>query len=219
MINGKPESENETTATINNKNHYRPANYGVSPWELSLRLHELIESKLESRIKELEMALYNSQNSSQLLDSQSIVSVRKFEYSESETSSSHHSPTCICYEHDEGEDTQIFSINHVDALYKERNGILVRMMDNNQENEDGESSIRAVDQGKYSRNSMWNENRYSVLRYDGAREEVDRQQSTKLMWDEDCLSEDVGSDELDALMIKQIVERRKSGSSFNLEVD
>ncbi|CAA6662945.1 unnamed protein product [Spirodela intermedia] len=38
-----------------------PANYAVSPRQLSLRLHELIQSQLEDRIKELEEALSHSQ--------------------------------------------------------------------------------------------------------------------------------------------------------------
>ena len=37
-----------------------PANYAVSPRQLSLRLHELLQSQLEERIKELEAALHQS---------------------------------------------------------------------------------------------------------------------------------------------------------------
>ncbi|KAK4778613.1 hypothetical protein SAY86_006141 [Trapa natans] len=43
-------------------------NYVVSPWELSLRLHELIQRRLEDRIEELELALQNSQRKVQLLE-------------------------------------------------------------------------------------------------------------------------------------------------------
>lgn len=35
-------------------------NYAVSPVELTLRLHELLESRLEERVKELEIELQNS---------------------------------------------------------------------------------------------------------------------------------------------------------------
>ncbi|KAK7411338.1 hypothetical protein VNO78_02771 [Psophocarpus tetragonolobus] len=38
-----------------------PANYAVLPHELSLRLHEVIQSQLEQRVNELEIALENSQ--------------------------------------------------------------------------------------------------------------------------------------------------------------
>lgn len=47
-----------------------PANYAVSPRELSLRLHEVIESRLEERVKELEIALENSQRKLQLMESE-----------------------------------------------------------------------------------------------------------------------------------------------------
>ncbi|KHN17825.1 uncharacterized protein LOC114416622 [Glycine soja] len=46
-----------------------PANYAVLPHELSLRLHEVIQSQLEQRVKELEIALENSQRKVQLFES------------------------------------------------------------------------------------------------------------------------------------------------------
>ncbi|KAK6133948.1 hypothetical protein DH2020_032306 [Rehmannia glutinosa] len=126
LVNGASESENETPDTTTDCS--KPSNYAVSPWELSFRLHELIESRLQTRIKELETALANSENSNQVLSSQSIVSERKFSSAKTESSS-------------------IF------------------------------------------------------------------------VSDEDYASEDEGTDELDMFLIQQIVERRKSGSSFNLEID
>ncbi|CAA6657384.1 unnamed protein product [Spirodela intermedia] len=45
--------------------HHTP-NYSVSPRELSLRLHGIIQSQLEERIKELEMALYYSEGPTHL---------------------------------------------------------------------------------------------------------------------------------------------------------
>ncbi|TKY73302.1 hypothetical protein E2542_SST02054 [Spatholobus suberectus] len=46
-----------------------PANYAVLPHELSLRLHEVIQSQLEQRVNELEIALENSQRKVRLLES------------------------------------------------------------------------------------------------------------------------------------------------------
>jgi len=46
-----------------------PVNYAVLPHELSLRLHEVIQSQLEQRMKELEIALENSQRKVRLLES------------------------------------------------------------------------------------------------------------------------------------------------------
>ncbi|XP_027331526.1 uncharacterized protein LOC113846945 [Abrus precatorius] len=47
-----------------------PVNYAVSPRELSLRLHEFIQSRLEERVQELEIALENSQRKLRLLESE-----------------------------------------------------------------------------------------------------------------------------------------------------
>lgn len=54
---------------VTNNNHYErgstatpeSANYAVSPRELSLRLHEVLQSQLEERIKELEAELKSKQ--------------------------------------------------------------------------------------------------------------------------------------------------------------
>ncbi|KAK2636052.1 hypothetical protein Ddye_030844 [Dipteronia dyeriana] len=48
-------------------------NYAVSPRELSLRLHEVIESRLKVRIIELETALENSQNKLETLEMESTI--------------------------------------------------------------------------------------------------------------------------------------------------
>ncbi|KAI4340144.1 hypothetical protein MLD38_025010 [Melastoma candidum] len=45
------------------------ANYSVSPRGLTLRLHEVIQSRLEERIQELELALENSQRKVRLMES------------------------------------------------------------------------------------------------------------------------------------------------------
>ncbi|XP_054805314.1 uncharacterized protein LOC129308272 [Prosopis cineraria] len=46
-----------------------PTTYAVSPHELSLRLHEVIQSRLEERVKELEIALENSQRKVKMTES------------------------------------------------------------------------------------------------------------------------------------------------------
>ncbi|KAJ7978732.1 Protein POLAR LOCALIZATION DURING ASYMMETRIC DIVISION AND REDISTRIBUTION like [Quillaja saponaria] len=45
-------------------------NYAVSPHELNLRLHEVIKSRLEERVKDLEITLLNSQRKLQLMESE-----------------------------------------------------------------------------------------------------------------------------------------------------
>lgn len=213
MVNGAPESGNETTDTTTNCS--QPANYAVSPWELSLRLHELIESRLETRIKELEIALGDSQNRVPVQGSQSIVSERRFfAYSETESSSTHQSPTCICDEHDkreEGPSTKNFASSYLDA-YKESNGVFLRVTDKDQEKEDGEYD-------SISHHGVIMEEDRSVTLVQDMPQIWDKQRSTSFMSNEDSMSEEEGSDESEMLLIKQIVERRKSGSSFNLKID
>lgn len=185
MVNDASESGNETTDTMTNCS--KPANYAVSPRELSWRLHELIESRLEARIKELEIELGNRQNT---------ISGRRFSYSETESSSTHQSPTCICSGHDKLQERA--------STYKDNNGILLKVIDKEQEKEDGEYD-------SISHHGLVMEDRSEAL-------VQDIQRRTSFMYSGDSTSEDEGSDESDMLLIKQIVERRKSGSNFNLRI-
>lgn len=56
----------------NGTEHIIPPNYAVSPRALTIRLHEVMESRLEARIRELETALQNSQNQLQFLETECI---------------------------------------------------------------------------------------------------------------------------------------------------
>ncbi|KGN64051.1 uncharacterized protein LOC105434747 [Cucumis sativus] len=57
-------NEEESNSTVHS------GNYTVSPRELSLRLHDVIQSRLEARIKELENALQNNSKKLQQIDAQ-----------------------------------------------------------------------------------------------------------------------------------------------------
>ncbi|KAI3412449.1 uncharacterized protein J3R85_017387 [Psidium guajava] len=59
------EDANESSGTSTTHS----VNYAVSPTELTLRLHEVIQSRLENRIQELELALENSQRKVQVMES------------------------------------------------------------------------------------------------------------------------------------------------------
>ncbi|TQD99983.1 hypothetical protein C1H46_014362 [Malus baccata] len=62
---GQPGSNEEASSTSTD---HHCANYAVSPRELSLRLHEVIQSRLEERVQELEVALQNSQRKVQIAE-------------------------------------------------------------------------------------------------------------------------------------------------------
>lgn len=85
-VNGGPAySDHETGGSSTTQT--QPANYGVSPKELSLRLHELIESRLEERICELESALHDTQKQLRFMEAQ-----RDFSNSDFGSSSTSGSP-------------------------------------------------------------------------------------------------------------------------------
>lgn len=69
------------------------SNYAVSPWELSVRLHEVIQSRLEERVRELETALENSERKLQCIEAKQINSWKEFTQSELLHSSSEESLT------------------------------------------------------------------------------------------------------------------------------
>ncbi|WOK99674.1 hypothetical protein Cni_G08386 [Canna indica] len=73
-------------------NRHHNVNYAVSPQELSMRLHEVIQQRLEDRIRELERELKHAQKQLQLVESQHLLSQRAFS---SECSSNQDSPTAI----------------------------------------------------------------------------------------------------------------------------
>lgn len=94
LVNGgwgdRTDSDRNTRGTSTNRTEN--VNYAVSPQELSLRLHEVLESRLEERIIELETALENSQKRLHSVESKQINSWRNYSNSEA-GSSSRGSPT------------------------------------------------------------------------------------------------------------------------------
>lgn len=55
-----------------------PVNYVVSPHQLTLRLHEVIQSRLEGRVQELEIALENCQRKLWFMESEHKNNSQKF---------------------------------------------------------------------------------------------------------------------------------------------
>ncbi|KAK3225820.1 hypothetical protein Dsin_005682 [Dipteronia sinensis] len=84
----RPDSNKDASGTSKTPS----GNYAVSPRGLSLRLHEVIQSRLEERVMELEAALENSQRKVELLESEHKNSWKKFSSSELRYSSAEESP-------------------------------------------------------------------------------------------------------------------------------
>ncbi|GMI95241.1 hypothetical protein like AT5G61040 [Hibiscus trionum] len=96
-------------------------NNAVSPQELSLRLHELIQSRLEERVQELETALENSQRKVKLMESEHNNPNNKWKYSTTlESPPINEDPHCTfpklscdeAFEEGEGTPLRIYRNNH-----------------------------------------------------------------------------------------------------------
>ncbi|KAL5707874.1 hypothetical protein ACHQM5_018727 [Ranunculus cassubicifolius] len=90
-VGEETDSERNMSGTSTTKTEN--ANYAVSPRELSIRLHEVIESRLMERITELETALDNSQKKLHSSESNQIKVWSNYSTSEIGDSSSRDSPT------------------------------------------------------------------------------------------------------------------------------
>jgi hypothetical protein len=86
---GKPNSNPDAIDTSTPHS----GNYAVSPRELSLRLHKVVQSRLEERVQELETALQNSQRKLNLVESGHKNSRKEFSISEGIYSSTPESST------------------------------------------------------------------------------------------------------------------------------
>lgn len=91
MVNRQAAAQSESNQDARGTSPTCSANYAVSPRELSLHLHEVIQSRLQERVKELETALQNSQRKVQLLESehknaQRLLSTTELRYSSGEVS-------------------------------------------------------------------------------------------------------------------------------------
>lgn len=188
-VKGQPDSVREASGTATNQTH--TPNYAVSPHELSLRLHELIQSRLEARIMELETQLQDQQNGANFRsnESQLLSSKREFSHCEIDSSSTEESPVFI----DEGNESHeplVMSLSG-EALnaYNEAYEEMMKMTENNQENPDN-----GCDLHHEINEEMW-------PRSWGSNEVGESGEETE---DED--------DVMGKLLIKQIVEKTRQGS-------
>ncbi|XVE54693.1 hypothetical protein DITRI_Ditri03aG0102500 [Diplodiscus trichospermus] len=70
MVDGQALAQSVSNEDRSGTSTTHSGNYVVSPRELSLRLHEVIQSRLEERVKELETALQKSQGKVKLMESE-----------------------------------------------------------------------------------------------------------------------------------------------------
>uniref|UniRef100_A0A453JWZ7 Uncharacterized protein n=1 Tax=Aegilops tauschii subsp. strangulata TaxID=200361 RepID=A0A453JWZ7_AEGTS len=193
-------------------------NYPVSPRDLSLRLHKVIQHRLEDRIKELETALAQSQKQAQLhiMAREQVFSERMCSNSDSGSSSNQDSPLFI---QETSSSAEPFCLNLAgDALeaYDEAYEEFMRIADSPcttstngkpQANED-----YAVD-----RSLIWGleDESATELKEDVTWEQAVKSGDPNRVQERDGDDEDESGDEDDhdsKMLIQQIVERTKQGS-------
>uniref|UniRef100_A0A3Q7FSV1 Uncharacterized protein n=1 Tax=Solanum lycopersicum TaxID=4081 RepID=A0A3Q7FSV1_SOLLC len=171
-----------------------PANYAVSPRELTLRLHEVLQTQLEDRVKELEMALQNSERKVRYMEAELVSSWRDSSNSEGGSSSTHGSPVTKV---EQRTADQPMTINlRGDALdaYNEAYNVFTRL---NSEEEDVAVAPGVMDIN-HQENSRSREHNFDWIENDRMNDESD--------------------DEMEKLLIRHIVEKAKKGSPAVLNV-
>lgn len=210
-------SDLDRDASGTSTNHIDDGNYAVSPRELSLRLHEVIQSSLEARIMELETALQ---------DSQKRVRSMEFEYNSQrdlfteveETSSTQESPTFVDESSDIDQPMVVNLSGEALDAYNEAYDEIFRMA-----KPDAESPPDAMYHDDMDQNSQ--DNGFDLHcntteeRWSGSliRDKIKTWEEKTLRSQESNESEEE-DDEMGMLLIKQIVEKARQGSPVVLNV-
>ncbi|XP_023516045.1 uncharacterized protein LOC111780025 [Cucurbita pepo subsp. pepo] len=194
-------------------------NYTVSPWELSVRLHEVIQSRLEARVRELEIALEDSESRLQCIEAEQIDSRKEFTQSEMLHSSSEESLT-----------SQPLDMNLSGEALDAYNEAYHELIDMDDSEEELVHSPSPVDEGKHPQSHTATIGRpfsYPNGRTNGSMSlgRVPVKEKTKVchkkigtMKDHFSLGQqtngvdDESSDYDDEMLIKQIVEKTRMGS-------
>ncbi|KAK4350349.1 hypothetical protein RND71_029662 [Anisodus tanguticus] len=163
-----------------------PVNYAVSPRELSLRLHEVLQSQLEERLKELETALQNSERKVRYLGAELVSSWR--DSSNSEGGSSTHGSPVMKAEQRTSDQPMVINLNG-DALdaYNEAYDVFTRLS--------LEEDVAVASGVK-----------------DNNHQENPRSREHNFHWIENDRMNDESDDEMEKLLIRSIVEKARKGS-------
>ncbi|KAM4110406.1 hypothetical protein ACB094_03G192900 [Castanea mollissima] len=205
------------TSTSTSTDYTHTANCGVSPRELSIRLHEVIHLRLEARIMELETALEDTQKRLHAMESEHIISQNNL-YVE-KRSSTQESPTFMDEDNVDGP----FIVNRSGEaldLYIEAYEEFTKMTITDE---------GAPPETTYNRNEKelnpFRKNMFKGHDVDGAAIEsssqcdiIEEKWSRNLDHNNTGKSEDVDEDdhEVGKILTKQIVEKTRQGSSMVL---
>ncbi|CAH2044077.1 unnamed protein product [Thlaspi arvense] len=217
-VRGKRSDETESNQDPSGNSTPESGNYAVSPRELSLRLHKVINSRLENRITELETALQESQRKVEQLvmesESKKNSWSRLWETGEVMTYKSD-SKIPVAVEHTKTNlaEMQPLVMNLTGEALDSFNDCYDELMKINDDSDDDsplemqESGLHQEDFFSANKSSPWSH------RKDGL--EVQEQELLDFIGLEEEEEEEESSDfesEMEKQLIKQIVEKTKQGS-------
>uniref|UniRef100_A0A1D1Z8T7 Foldase protein prsA 1 n=1 Tax=Anthurium amnicola TaxID=1678845 RepID=A0A1D1Z8T7_9ARAE len=223
ILNGKSEGQTDSDGVTNGSSTTQHmANYSVSPKELRLRLHEILQAQLEERIKELETSLCCSKKQLHFMEAEETNSPGGFSSSDLPTSSNQESPILM----DQGEE-----IDHPlclnlsgDALdaYNEAYEEFLRMNNIEEENPSSTTNMSGRNDGDELCSSdyslpctqeapMANETLMTNSKIFGGDSPWNCVASNQLS-DEAFGADDIDDDEEARMLIQQIVEKTRQGS-------
>ncbi|MED6174424.1 hypothetical protein PIB30_068800, partial [Stylosanthes scabra] len=185
-----------------------PGDFAVSPHELTLRLHEVAESRLEERVKELEVALENTQRTVRFMELENPGSSKR-------AYSSSNGGNMLTYEACDPTDQPLILNLSGEALdaYNEAYEELMNLGDNEENspiNKEGSpshdlhaSAIQHCDANDSGNCSTVDDSKLALL-----------EEQSSSVYDLDVTEDESCSyDELETQLIRQIVERTKKSSS------
>ncbi|KAL0357358.1 UNVERIFIED_CONTAM: hypothetical protein Scaly_1421500 [Sesamum calycinum] len=184
------------------------AHYSISPRELSLRLHEVIQSRLEQRIKELETALQNSQRKVKYMESEHVRLSREISDNKTGTSSTRDSPVAKNGQQSVDQPVVINLSGDALAAYNEAYEEFTKISDSDEEDlQFGFENGVQVQDGDMKRYLFSNGSR--EMAFDRRTEEELHTMSNDIV----CSSQDESEDdEMEKLLIQQIIEKARKGS-------
>ncbi|XP_047973202.1 uncharacterized protein LOC125215722 [Salvia hispanica] len=183
----------------------RSCPYPVSPRELSLRLHQVIQSRLEDRIKELETALQNSQQKSKYMGSKHVHPWRELSGSGTQNSSTRDSPIARSGHESMDEPVVISLSGEALAAYNEAYEVFTKVSES--DDEDFQAGFENGYHAEYDLNEV-----QETVFDQRTEEDLYSPQNNALGCRRDESEDCDEDDEIERLLIKQIVEKAKQGS-------
>ncbi|XP_039034379.1 uncharacterized protein LOC120170505 [Hibiscus syriacus] len=207
MVTGQPLVQSMSNEDRSGTSTTHSANYAVSPRELSLRLHEVIQSRLEERVQELETALENSQRKVKLMESEHKNPNNKWKYSTT-LESPQMNEDLHCMSKPQVPKLAWETPDHAhNEAYEEvtEEGTPFRIYRNNH-------------QEKLPWGDQYNANRSDGTFYDQVRTSEDQTPRVQELLDVSVSEYECSdNDEMEKLLIQQIVEKTKKGSPVLLD--